>query len=160
MLLFFWQNNNLGVLYSAEIRGAVMRFQAQRQDSWAEYIQHSNVEKVLWNNCCSSVYIVYKPNTSMTRVLGRSQASSNWDFPSFTVPPLSTFWFLLVLFMSHRDLCMTYLSAVVTGAYFMNYFPCNMQFSVCRNMGSQLKPAVIWTNLFPLYAHKMHLIAL
>ena len=67
MLLGFWQSNNLGMLYLAERRGAIMRFEAHRQDGWAECIQRSDVEKVLWNNYRLSVNMVSKPDTSMTR---------------------------------------------------------------------------------------------
>lgn len=92
---------------------------------------------------------------------GRQKLSKQQlGFPLFHRSSSQHFLTLLILFMSHRNKFMSCLSAVVTGAYFMNYFPCNMQFSVCGNMGFQLKPMVIWTNLFPLYAHKVHLSAL
>lgn len=123
MLLFFWQSNNLGVLYSVEIRGAIMRLEAQRQDSWTECTQIR--EKALWSNCCLSMCIVSKPKPSMNRDQSGRQKPSKQQlgFPIFHHSSSQHFLPLLILFLSHKNMCMSYLSAVVTGVYFMIFFP-------------------------------------
>lgn len=137
-----------------------MRFEAQRQGSWAECIQHSDVEKVMWNNCGLSVCLVSKTNASVTQSGRQKPSKQQLGFPFFHCCSSQHFLTLLILFMSHSNLCNSDLSAVVMGMYFLSYFMCRGQFSVCRNMGYQLKPVVIWTDLFSLDVHKVHLIAL